>query len=153
MAFYPQLYNNQNSSQYTYQPYNPNQGYINQQYGFQNQYGNYQQPQVIQPQQQNTQQFQQTQQIPQGINGKIVESIDLVKVSEIPMGGWALFPQADEKCIYLKKYLNDGSTRIITYMPQIEDKAEEPKIDYSNELLEIKNSINVLDEKLSSLIN
>lgn len=81
----------------------------------------------------NLQQFQQAinpqsvmqQQMPtQTFNpfGKIVESMDVVKVTDIPMdGNMYYFPQADGQAIYGKKFLPNGQTQILTFKPILDD--------------------------------
>lgn len=47
---------------------------------------------------------------PTCINGKIVDSEDILKVTEIPMGGFGVFPKADFNEIYLKYWKDNGTT-------------------------------------------
>ena len=50
--------------------------------------------------------------------GKIVESIDIVKATDIPMdGNMYYFPKADGTEIYAKQWLPNGQTRILTFKP------------------------------------
>ena len=49
-------------------------------------------------------------QVPNTLNGKIVESKDIVSVTEIPLGGYGLFPKADLSEIYVKVWNNSGTT-------------------------------------------
>ena len=54
--------------------------------------------------------------------GKLVESMDIVKVTDIPMdGNMYYFPQADGQAIYGKKFLPNGQTHILTFKPVLED--------------------------------
>lgn len=53
----------------------------------------------------------------QSLNGKIVDSEDILKVTEIPMGGYGIFPKADFKEIYLKYWKDNGTTEILTFKP------------------------------------
>ena len=54
--------------------------------------------------------------------GKIVESVDVVKVTDIPMdGNMYYFPQADGQAIYGKKFLPSGQTQILTFKPILDD--------------------------------
>ena len=81
----------------------------------------------------NLQQFQQAinpqpvmqQQMPtQTFNpfGKIVESMDIVKVTDIPMdGNMYYFPQADGQAIYGKKFLPNGQTQILAFKPILDE--------------------------------
>lgn len=96
-----------------------------------NNYLQYQQPQMqfnpYMQRMENLQQFQQALQQPvvptqmSGANqplGKIVESMDIVKVTDIPMDGNVYyFPKADGEEIYTKQFLPNGQTRILTFKP------------------------------------
>ena len=54
--------------------------------------------------------------------GKIVDSIDVVKATDIPMDGNAYyFPKADGTEVYYKQWLQNGTTRILTFKPVFED--------------------------------
>ena len=54
--------------------------------------------------------------------GKIVDSIDVVKAADIPMDGNAYyFPKADGTEVYCKQWLQNGTTRILTFKPVFED--------------------------------
>ena len=54
--------------------------------------------------------------------GKMVDSIDVVKATDIPMDGNAYyFPKADGTEVYCKQWLQNGTTRILTFMPVFED--------------------------------
>lgn len=54
--------------------------------------------------------------------GKIVDSIDVVKATDIPMDGNAYyFPKADGTEVYCKQWLQNGTTRILTFKPVSED--------------------------------
>ena len=78
------------------------------------------------------QQFQQSLQQPQmqpqsnfAPLGKIVESIDIVKATDIPMdGNMYYFPKADGSEIYAKQWLSNGQTRILTFKPILDDGAD-----------------------------
>lgn len=59
------------------------------------------------------------------LQGKVVESEDMVKVSEIPFGTYGVFPKADLNEIYIKTWNNNGTTKILTYKPiELEEKEE-----------------------------
>ena len=75
-----------------------------------------QQPQVPTPMQMTNQQLNPL--------GKIVESLDIVKVTDIPMdGNMYYFPKADGTEIYSKQFMSNGQTRILTYKPYIESES------------------------------
>ena len=119
----------------------------------------------------NLQQFQQAIQQPMvptsmsGANqftplGKIVESIDIVKVTDIPMdGNMYYFPKADGTEIYAKQFGIDGKTRILTFKPLLDgdlnnSSVNEEKLnfdDFSNVLMGIQEDIKTLNEKIDKI--
>ena len=139
---------------------------------------NYYGQQFMQPQynpymqrMENLQQFQQTLQQPvvptqmSGANqfnpfGKLVESMDIVKVTDIPMdGNMYYFPQADGQAIYGKKFLPNGQTQILTFKPILDNNPNilsqnEEKFDFGvfNELTDIfKEQLNSLTDKIDKI--
>ena len=147
-----------------------------QQYQNPNFYG---QQQFIQPQfnpylqrMENLQQFQQAIQQPQiapaqvqTVNqfptlGKMVESIDIVKATDIPIdGNIYYFPKADGTEIYSKTWLPNGQTRILTFKPILEDNPnilssdeEELKFNTIEKVLGgIQNDIKTINEKIDKM--
>lgn len=119
----------------------------------------------------NLQQFQQAinpqpvmqQQMPtQTFNpfGKIVESMDVVKVTDIPMdGNMYYFPQADGQAIYGKKFLPNGQTQILAFKPSLENEPNtlsqnEEKFDFGafNEFTDtFKEQLNTLTDKIDKI--
>ena len=74
------------------------------------------------------QQFQQALQTQpqQMISGKVVESIDMVRATDIPMNGEMFyFPKADGTEVYAKRWLANGTTEVITYKPVLEAQDEQ----------------------------
>ena len=54
--------------------------------------------------------------------GKMVDSIDVVKATDIPMDGNVYyFPKADGTEVYCKQWFQNGTTRILTFKPVLED--------------------------------
>lgn len=86
--------------------------------------------------------------------GKIVESIDIVKATDIPMdGNMYYFPKADGTEVYMKRWLPNGTTEIIPYKPllQNEEIKDNKSIDITNliqYLNDIQNDIKMLNEKV-----
>ena len=119
----------------------------------------------------NLQQFQQAIQQPMvptlmsGANqfnqfGKVVESVDIVKVTDIPMDGNVYyFPKADGTEIYSKQFMVNGQTRILTFKPVSEEEPnnlsvaqEKFNISAFSEVLEgIQNEIRLINEKIDKI--
>lgn len=130
-----------------------NQQPINQFYQPQQQY----MPNPYMQRMENLQQFQQAiqpQSQMQSANnftplGKIVDSVDIVKATDIPMdGNMYYFPKADGSEIFGKQWLANGQTRILTFKASLDDKgnnlsseAEKFKIEPSDEFLEVFQSM------------
>ena len=76
--------------------------------------------------------------------GKMVDSIDVVKATDIPMDGNAYyFPKADGTEVYCKQWLQNGTTRILTFKPVLEDNTNNVSTD--TEKLKISLSEEVTD--------
>ena len=76
--------------------------------------------------------------------GKMVDSIDVVKATDIPMDGNAYyFPKADGTEVYCKQWLQNGTTRILTFKPVFEDNPNNLSSD--NEKLKIGLSDEITD--------
>lgn len=77
--------------------------------------------------------------------GKMVDSIDVVKATDIPMdGNTYYFPKADGTEVYCKQWLQNGTTRILTFKPVFDDNpnnvssdTEKLKFDISDEFTEV----------------
>ena len=138
---------------------------------YQNSYGQQMQNPYMQQRMDNLQQFQQAIQQPvvptqmSGANqfnpfGKMVESIDIVKVTDIPMdGNTYFFPQADGQAIYGKKFLPNGQTQILAFKP-IENnemdnsptETEKLKLDMLTQFLEgIQSEVRMLSDKIDKI--
>ena len=92
--------------------------------------------------------------------GKMVDSIDVVKATDIPMDGNAYyFPKADGTEVYCKQWLQNGTTRILTFKPVFEDNsmnlssdAEKLKIGLSDEVTDVfMKRFDELEKRLDSL--
>ena len=92
--------------------------------------------------------------------GKVVESMDIVKVTDIPMdGNTYYFPKADGTEIYSKQFMPNGQTRILTFKPITDDNPnnlplneEKLKFDTFNAILEgIQADIKTLSEKVDKI--
>lgn len=92
--------------------------------------------------------------------GKIVESMDIVRVTDIPMdGNMYYFPKADGTEIYSKQFMTDGKTRILTFKPVLDSEVDnssmesvEAKFDTFTQFLEgIQNDIKTLNDKVDKI--
>ena len=92
----------QYNNPYFQQPYQPQYNPIQPQYDRFGQYqGQYNQPQI----------YAQAQ--PAGLNGEVVDSIDVVKAKNVDMSGHVSFyPKSDMTEIYTKQLQPDGTSRI-----------------------------------------
>ena len=76
--------------------------------------------------------------------GKMVDSIDVVKATDIPMDGNSYyFPKADGTEVYCKQWLQNGTTRILTFKPVFEDNPN--NVSSNTEKLKISISDEVTD--------
>lgn len=92
----------------------------------------------IQPVQQPTSQV--------GLLGKVVDSIDVVKASEIPMdGSTSYYPLSDGSCIVTKQLQNDGTSKIVIYKPTQEDRKEAIQFATLEDIQEAINDIDLSD--------
>lgn len=117
-------------------------------YGTNNQYGTAE-PRFNQMQMQP--QFQNTgmQQLPQSyLNGKFVESSDIVKVTDVPFSGYGIFPKTDLSEVYIKSWNPNGTTSIVTYKPVITKEPEEVNAEIINTLAQ---RVQELEDKFSRL--
>ena len=86
---------------------------------------------------------QQTIPVQTGLLGKVVDSIDVVKASEIPMdGSTSYYPLSDGSCIVTKQLQTDGTSKMVVYKPVQEDKKD--AIQFAT-LEDIQDAINDLD--------
>lgn len=108
-----------------------------------NYYQNYSYGNMYQP--------QQAQQNIAALQGKVVDSIDMVRANEVPFGGFGVFPKGDLSEIYIKSWNNNGTTQINTYkLVPMEETKEVKESSLRDELLE---KINALNQKLDVLMN
>lgn len=79
------------------------------------------------------------------LQGKVIDTIDTVKVTDIPMDGNAhYFPKADGSEIYVKKWLPNGSTEVLTYARVVDAPVEEEVEPFD---------FNTLSDKLDAVLN
>ena len=95
-----------------YQPYNPNYRPMEQQFNQNN---------MNIP----TMQQQPLNVVKSGLQGKLIDNIDTVKILEIPLdGSTSYFPLTDNSAIVTKALQSDGTSKITVYKPIDEKKSE-----------------------------
>lgn len=107
-------------------------------------YGNYYNQQ---PQQQAMQ--QNLYRTPMVLQGKQIDSLDVVKATDIPLdGSVSYFPLADGTAIATKQLMQDGTSKITIFKPtENETSAEQPKYITENDLKEQLSNFNSKDIK------
>ncbi len=61
----------------------------------------------------------------QALNGKLVDSVDVVKAIDIPLdGSVSYFPLADNSAIVTKQLKSDGTSKTMVYKPVEEEKQD-----------------------------
>jgi len=124
-----------------FEPYNYNNMYG--QYGAYNPYYNLQPQQVPNKQ---TQQLYKSQN--SVLQGKVVDSLDVVKATDIPYdGSISYFPLTDNSAIITKQLQTDGTSKIIIYKPEIGNIENTPKYITEDELKEQIKNVNSKDIK------
>ena len=92
--------------------------------------------------------------------GKMVDSIDVVKATDIPMDGNAYyFPKADGTEVYCKQWLQNGTTRILTFKPVFEDNPNNLSSDteklkfegFESVLTDISENVDSILEKINEI--
>lgn len=80
---------------------------------------------------------------PAGLQGKSVDSIDVVKAMDIPLdGSISYFPIADGTAIVTKQLQRDGTSKTIVYKPLENEEIKTPKFITSDELDEAIGKVN-----------
>lgn len=88
---------------------------------------------------------------PSTLLGKSVDSIEVVKATDIPLdGSVSYFPLTDGSAIITKQLMQDGTSKTTIYKPTEEEKIESPKYITNDELKETLKNYD-LSEKFDSL--
>lgn len=83
---------------------------------------------------------------PTALLGKAVESIDVVKATDIPLdGSISYFPLTDGSAIVSKQLQTDGTSKIVVYKPSQEDKKETIQFATLDDIQEAINDIDLSD--------
>lgn len=94
------------------------------------------------------------------IPGKIVDSQEVARVSDIPFGGYGVFPKADLSEVFVKVWNNNGTTSLLCFKPMVEgnivqeqDKEEKRYHEGSsqNNYDKMQEKIEMLERKIDEL--
>lgn len=86
------------------------------------------------------------------LNGKFVDSEDVARVTEVPIGGYGIFPKADLSEIYVKTWNRDGKADVIPYKPVLQSPTMIHKD--NGELINLLiQKIDMLEGKVDKLLN
>ena len=82
-----------------------------------------------------------------GLNGRIIESKDVLAVTEVPVGSYGVFPKTDFSEIYVKHWTAEGNPVIDVYLMQPQEAHQ-----VTTSLEDVMAQVNNLNEKVDSLV-
>lgn len=86
------------------------------------------------------------------LNGKVVDSIDVVKATDIPMdGNTYYFPKADHTEVYSKRWLANGTTETLIYRIYMEQPKQPEPAPAPFPVEEWTGKLDSIDERVSRL--
>lgn len=83
------------------------------------------------------------------LNGKMVDSVDVVKAMDVPIGGYGIYPKADLSEIYIKSWNQNGTTSIITYKIKEEEQGNTQESSAEEKIIA---RIDALERTIASLV-
>jgi len=87
-----------------------------------------------------------------GLQGKVVESIDVVKAMDIPLDGSAsYFVISDGSAIVSKQLQNDGTSKMVVYKPSQEEKKETVEFATLDELQDVLSDLQDLKDEIKEI--
>lgn len=99
---------------------------------------------------------------PLGLQGKVVDNLEVVKAMDISMdGSMNYYPLADGSAIATKQLQQDGTSKVVVYKPITEQETEKPKYVTESdlksfnekELKEMKDDLKTLKRKVEDIID
>lgn len=105
------------------------------------------------------QQYNMPQQMPQqyaqpinGLLGKIVDSLEVVKATDIPMdGNCYYFPKADGTEVYAKRWLASGATEVLVYKPVVQEENAQKEMETKTWYGDIVSKLDGIDERIEKI--
>lgn len=108
----------------------------------------FQQPQPMQPQQMMEPSFQKQ----PSLLGKQVDSLDVVKATDVPFdGSVSYFPLTDGSAIVTKQLQMDGTSKIVIFKPSVEQQKEPVQYLTNSDLEDIREELEELHRELRDL--
>lgn len=87
---------------------------------------------------------------PSGLQGKSVDSLEVVKATDVPFdGSVSYFPLTDGTAIVTKQLQNDGTSKIVVFKPVEEDNTT--KFITLEDLEDIKDELKTLKKQIKDL--
>lgn len=86
---------------------------------------------------------------PTGLNGRFVQSADMIGVNDVPMNGtYSIFPKSDMTEIYAKAWDGNGNIQTLQYRLVTPDMAEKAEPTLAEQLQELREEMRAGFEKL-----
>lgn len=86
------------------------------------------------------------------LSGKVVDSLDVVKATDIPLDGTiSYFPLTDGSAIITKKLQMDGTSKTVIYKPVEEEKVPEIKYITSEQFDSVLDDIKTIKKDIKKL--
>ena len=88
-----------------------------------------------------------------GLLGKVVDSVEVVRATDIPMdGNCYYFPKADGSEVYAKRWLPNGTTEVLVYKPSTEQVVtQEHSTDVQTFYDTIASKLDGIDERIGKI--
>ena len=87
------------------------------------------------------------------LNGKVVDSVDVARGMEVPIGGYGIFPKADLSEIYIKSWNNNGTTSVITFQPIAAPQKTEMSNVNNTIINQLFQKIEIVENKLDAILS
>lgn len=83
--------------------------------------------------------------------GKIVDSFEMAKNQDVPIGMTGVYPKGDESAVYIKSWLPNGVTQTKEYRLYEEEIVKEAPLDWNGRFDEIYECIDELSKKIDKI--
>lgn len=86
------------------------------------------------------------------LNGKMVDGEEMVRATEVPIGGFGVFPKADLSEIYIKSWNPNGTTSVLSYRPVLQQQQTQQAQIEDNSTQQILERISALENKIDAAL-